>query len=127
MRVARGTDADRRTLTESAKHLVQRNNVVCKISSVGRASDPDWTVESLRPWILGCIETFGADRCMLGTKRPVNRLFGSYLDVIAAYREIVDELSDREQDACSSEPLNASTTSTVDVSALAAFCPQRLR
>lgn len=92
------TEAERRAWTKAARQLASHDNVVCKISAVAGASDPDWTVESIRPWVLGCIETFGADRCMLGTNWPVDRLFGSYSDLVAAYREITGELSDSEQD-----------------------------
>jgi predicted TIM-barrel fold metal-dependent hydrolase len=93
------TDAERRAWTAAARRLARRPNVVCKISAVAGASDPEWTVASIRPWILGCIETFGADRCMLGTNWPVDRLFGTYVDVVAAYREVIAELTVSEQDA----------------------------
>lgn len=93
------TEADRRAWAESAKRLVSHQNIVCKISAVAGASDPDWTIESIRPWILGCIDVFGPDRCMFGTNWPVDRLFGSYVDVVAAYREVVVELSESDQDA----------------------------
>lgn len=92
------TEDDRRAWAEAARRLSPHDNIVCKISAVAGASDPDWTVESIRPWVLGCIETFGADRCMLGTNWPVDRLFGSYPDLVAAYRRIVGELDDAEQD-----------------------------
>ena len=53
------TDSERRAWTTAASRLARRPNVVCKISAVAGASDPGWTVASIRPWILGCIETFG--------------------------------------------------------------------
>lgn len=53
--------------------LAVEPNVVCKISSLGM-KDPHWTTASRRPWILGCIEAFGADRCFFGSNWPVERL-----------------------------------------------------
>jgi predicted TIM-barrel fold metal-dependent hydrolase len=73
--------------------------VVAKISAVAGASDPLWTVASIRPWILGCLETFGPDRCMLGTNWPIDRLFGTYVAVVGAYREVIAELTGDEQQA----------------------------
>jgi predicted TIM-barrel fold metal-dependent hydrolase len=91
------TDADRLAWTLAAQRLAPYENIVCKISAVAGASDPDWTVSSIRPWILACVEIFGARRCMLGTNWPVDRLFGSYVDVVAAYREVIAELTDSDQ------------------------------
>ncbi len=47
--------------------------------------------------MLGCIEAFGADRCMFATNWPVDRLFSSYPDLVGAYREIVADFSADEQ------------------------------
>ena len=74
-------------------------NVVCKISAVAGASDPNWTVDSIRPWILSCVEAFGAQRCMLGSNWPVDAQFGTYAALIDAYREVAAELAPLEQAA----------------------------
>lgn len=79
--------------------LAAHGNVVCKISAVAGASDPDWTPDSIRPWILTCIEVFGADRCLLGSNWPVDRLFGTYRGLIDAYREVTAELTAEERSA----------------------------
>jgi predicted TIM-barrel fold metal-dependent hydrolase len=71
--------------------LAERPNIVCKISAVAGNSDRQWTLESIRPWIIGCIEVFGADRCMFGTNWPLDRLWRPYTEVVAAYRRIVGE------------------------------------
>jgi predicted TIM-barrel fold metal-dependent hydrolase len=76
--------------------LAEAPNAVCKISGLGMR-DQRWTVESLRPWVLGCIEAFGVDRCMFATNWPVDRLFSSYPDVVHAYRTIVADLTADEQ------------------------------
>jgi predicted TIM-barrel fold metal-dependent hydrolase len=76
--------------------LAEAPNAVCKISGLGMG-DQRWTVGSLRPWVLGCIEAFGVDRCMFATNWPVDRLFSSYPDLVAAYRQITAELTAVEQ------------------------------
>jgi predicted TIM-barrel fold metal-dependent hydrolase len=79
--------------------LAARPNVVCKISAVAGASDPDWTPESIRPWILSCVANFGAGRCMFGSNFPVDRLFGTYRELIDGYRYATAELGAGERAA----------------------------
>ena len=76
--------------------LAEAPNVVVKISGLGMA-DPDWTVDSLRPWVLTCIDTFGVERSFFGTNWPVDRLFSSYVDVLDAYEALVAGFSHAEQ------------------------------
>ena len=65
--------------------------------------DHAWTTESLRPWVRGCIDAFGTDRCFFGSNWPVDRLYSSYGDVLDAYAEIIGDLSEAEQRALFSE------------------------
>jgi predicted TIM-barrel fold metal-dependent hydrolase len=74
-------------------------NVVVKVSAIASAADPTWTVDSIRPWVLGCIEAFGAERSMLATNWPIDRLHGRYADLVAAYRTVVADLADRDRAA----------------------------
>ena len=76
--------------------LPRAENVVVKISGLGMC-DPRWTVDSLRPWVLSCIDAFGIDRSFFGTNWPVDRLYSSYGDVLAAYAEIISDLTREEQ------------------------------
>jgi predicted TIM-barrel fold metal-dependent hydrolase len=71
-------------------------NAVIKISGLGMC-DPNWTVESWRPWVSSCIELFGVERSFFGTNWPVDRLFSSYTDVINAYEGLISEYSEPEQ------------------------------
>jgi len=91
--------------------LASAENVVVKISGLGMC-DHRWTVESLRPWVMGCIEAFGVQRSFFGTNWPVDRLFSSYGDVLEAYAEIISDLSDSEQRALFS--LNANRVFGID-------------
>lgn len=68
--------------------LAEAENVACKISGFGMV-DHDWTIESVRPWVLHCIEAFGVDRCMFGTNWPVDVIYSSYLRQVDAWRVIV--------------------------------------
>lgn len=68
--------------------LAEADNVACKISGLGMV-DHDWTIDSIRPWVLQCIEAFGTDRAMFGTNWPVDLLYSSYLRQIDAYRTII--------------------------------------
>ncbi|MBA3234672.1 MAG: amidohydrolase family protein [Chloroflexi bacterium] len=68
--------------------LAVADNVACKVSGFGMA-DNRWTIESIRPWVLQCIEAFGPDRIMFGTNWPVDILFASYLEQTDAYRAIL--------------------------------------
>jgi predicted TIM-barrel fold metal-dependent hydrolase len=71
-------------------------NIVCKISGLGMC-DNAWTVDSLRPWVLTCIEAFGVDRSFFGTNWPVDRLYSSYGDVVDAYAVLVAGFTAAEQ------------------------------
>jgi predicted TIM-barrel fold metal-dependent hydrolase len=78
--------------------FAEAENVYCKISGLGMC-DPKWTPESIRPWVLHCIDAFGVDRCVLGSNWPVDRLFSSYDPVVSAYAEILGGFSRGEQEA----------------------------
>jgi predicted TIM-barrel fold metal-dependent hydrolase len=83
---------------EGMRLLASAPNTVVKISGLGMC-DHGWTVGSLRSWVLTCIELWGVERSFFGTNWPVDRLFSSYGDVLAAYWEIIDDLADPEKTA----------------------------
>ena len=76
----------------AVKKLAKAENVAMKISGLGMM-DRLWTVDSLRPWVLGCIEAFGVDRVVFGTNWPVDRMFSSYPDIVNAYAKIIAAFS----------------------------------
>jgi predicted TIM-barrel fold metal-dependent hydrolase len=85
----------RREITE----LATADNVACKVSGLGMA-DNRWTLESLRPYVLHCIEAFGPDRVMFGTNWPVDILFATYIETVDAYRRIIADAGfSREEQA----------------------------
>ena len=72
------------------------DNVRWKISGLGMG-DHDWTVDSIRPWVLASIETVGVERCFFGTNWPVDWLWSTYDELIDAYTEIISDFSRDEQ------------------------------
>jgi predicted TIM-barrel fold metal-dependent hydrolase len=84
--------------TEMAE-LARLEHAACKVSGFATV-DHDWTVDSLRPWVLSCIELFGTDRVMFGTDWPVASLFATYMETVDAWRRIVSDvgLSRKEQE-----------------------------
>lgn len=78
--------------------LAQAGNVAVKISDLG-AYDHDWTVESIRPFVLHAIEAFGVARCMFASDFPVAGLHGGADAVYDAFKAIVADLSADEQRA----------------------------
>ncbi len=83
---------------EGMSNLAEADNIVCKISGLAM-TDNDWTVDSIRPYVLHCIEAFGPDRCIFATNWPVDWLWSSYGKVVDAYLEITGEFSDAERTA----------------------------
>lgn len=81
---------------EAIGMMASSPNVWMKISGLGMC-DPLWTVDSIRPYVLGSIEAFGVHRVVFGTNWPVDRMFSSYPDVINAYAAIISDFSRDER------------------------------
>jgi len=77
--------------------LAKCENVTMKISGIGM-TDPQFTRESLRKWAESSLEAFGADRTILGSNWPVDRLFVSYATMIEFMRDYISKLSPSEQE-----------------------------
>lgn len=76
--------------------VAEADSTVVKISGLGMF-DHAWTVESIRPWVLECIDAFGLERSFFGTNWPVDRMYSSYGDVLDAYAEIIVDFTADEQ------------------------------
>jgi predicted TIM-barrel fold metal-dependent hydrolase len=52
----------------------------------------------VRPWLTAVVDAFGADRCMLGSDLPIERLRSGFGPLYGAYEEIFagHATSDRE-------------------------------
>ncbi|CAB3756878.1 amidohydrolase family protein [Paraburkholderia humisilvae] len=98
MFVDRDSVAGYRVWRDGMRQLAGCANVAVKISGLAMF-DHRWTVESLRPYVLETIDTFGVERAMFASNFPVDRQFGSYADMWNAYASIVAGASDAEQSA----------------------------
>ncbi|MHB8812426.1 MAG: amidohydrolase family protein [Steroidobacteraceae bacterium] len=66
------------------RSLAAQPNVSVKVSGLAML-DWHWTRESLKPFVLETLEIFGADRVMMASNFPVDRLFGSFATFTDAY------------------------------------------
>jgi predicted TIM-barrel fold metal-dependent hydrolase len=78
------------------KLLAAQPNVAIKISDLV-AYDHHWTLDSLRPVALACIDAFGTGRSMFASDFPVAGLHASYDQVFDAFKAIVADFSAEEQ------------------------------
>jgi predicted TIM-barrel fold metal-dependent hydrolase len=78
------------------KLLAAQPNVAIKISDLV-AYDRDWTLESLRPVVLACIDAFGTERAMFGSDYPVAGLMATFDEVYDTFKAIVADFSPAEQ------------------------------
>jgi predicted TIM-barrel fold metal-dependent hydrolase len=90
-------DAAGLALWESGmRELAAQPNVSVKISGLGML-DWDWSIQSIRPFVLRTIEFFGADRCMFASNFPVDRLYSSFDVLYDAFAELVGDFTPTEQ------------------------------
>jgi predicted TIM-barrel fold metal-dependent hydrolase len=93
------TDRDEAGLTawrDGLALLAERPNVSCKISGLAMI-DRAWTVDSLRPFVLQVIETFGPNRCMFASNFPVEKVHGSFGGFYEAYDAITADFGEAER------------------------------
>ena len=76
----------------------EAENIICKISGLGMG-DHNWTVDSIRPYVLHCIETFGVERSLFATNWPVDSLWSDYDTIVNAYDEITADFTESERRA----------------------------
>lgn len=79
------------------RQFESRANVVVKISALASGADPDWSVASIRRWFDTCVDVFGVERSMLASNWPIDRLYGSYGQLVQAYRSLSQRLTDGER------------------------------
>jgi predicted TIM-barrel fold metal-dependent hydrolase len=85
-----------RTWREGLGGFAATPNVVVKISGLG-AFDWRWTVDSLRPFVLETIDTFGIDRCMFASNFPVDKLYSDFDTLYGAFHSITRDFSPDEK------------------------------
>jgi predicted TIM-barrel fold metal-dependent hydrolase len=91
-------DADGMTVwREGLKALAERPQVSIKISGLG-ITDRAWTLQSIQPVVLACIEAFGTQRAMFASDFPVERVHGTFDAFYSAFDAITRHFSADERD-----------------------------
>jgi predicted TIM-barrel fold metal-dependent hydrolase len=83
---------------EGLKRVADRVNTAVKISGLAMF-DHQWTVESLRPYVLETIDAFGVGRCMFASNFPIDGLHADYGQLWGAYAAIVADASQADREA----------------------------
>ncbi len=82
--------------------LAEPDNTVVKISGLGMGdymAGGCWTVDTIGPYVMGCIEAFGVERSFFGSNWPVDRMYSTYETLLDAYLEIISVFSHDEKTA----------------------------
>jgi predicted TIM-barrel fold metal-dependent hydrolase len=75
--------------------LAEQPPVSLKISGFAMF-DANWTVDSIRPYVLEAVEIFGVERCMVGSNFPVDKVQSSFSVIFDAFKAILSGLSAAE-------------------------------
>ena len=86
----------------SISTAAKANNIICKISGLGMG-DNKWTIKSIKPYIMHCIESFGIERCIWGSNWPIDKLWSSFENVVKAYTKMTEDFSPDDKTAIFSQ------------------------
>ena len=86
------------THRERLSAIARAPNTATRIDAIGTIFG-DWTTDRVRPWLRAATDTFGAERCMLGSDLPIERLRSGFGRLYDAYRDIFSDLTDGARDA----------------------------
>ena len=92
------TPAGRRAWREGMERLADQENIVSKLSGLGtfiHRNDP----AHIKDVVLETVAVFGADRCLFGSNFPIEKLWTSYAELVAAHRAAIASLSEADQEA----------------------------
>jgi predicted TIM-barrel fold metal-dependent hydrolase len=89
--------AGRRIHLDRLAALAAHPNVGTRLDALGTIFGA-WTVDDVRPWLTGVVDLFGADRCMLGSDLPIERLRSGFAALYRAYGDIFAGRSTRERE-----------------------------
>ena len=78
--------------------LAKQPNISVKISALGML-DQNWTVDSIKPFVLETINICGVEKCMFASNFPVDSMFSDYRTLWEAYDEITSGFSQNERSA----------------------------
>ena len=89
-----GVEAHRERLSA----IAAASNTATRIDAIGTVFG-DWTTDRIRPWLRAATDTFGPNRCMLGSDLPIERLRSGFGRLYDAYSQIFSDLTDGARDA----------------------------
>jgi predicted TIM-barrel fold metal-dependent hydrolase len=73
-------------------------NTATRLDAIGTVFG-DWTTDGVLPWLRAVTDTFGPERCMLGSDMPIERLRSGFGQLYDAYQDIFSDLTDGARDA----------------------------
>jgi len=83
---------------ERLSAIAAASNTATRIDAIGTIFG-DWVTDRVRPWLRAASETFGPDRCMLGSDMPIERLRSGFGPLFDAYHDIFSDLTSGARDA----------------------------
>ena len=92
------TPGGRSAWAAGMKQMARHPNVVCKLSGLGTFIHRNEAAH-IREIVAASVGLFGAGRCLFGSNFPIEKLWTSYADLIAAYRAAIEELPVSDQRA----------------------------
>ncbi|NGN43242.1 amidohydrolase family protein [Mesorhizobium sp. CGMCC 1.15528] len=90
--------AGRKSWREGMKRLADQENVVSKLSGLGTFIHSN-DAEHIRDVVTETIARFGPARCLFGSNFPIEKLWTSYADLVAAYRTALSSFPEKVQKA----------------------------
>jgi len=81
---------------EGMRQLAKERNVYVKLSGLG-TFERTCSKELMRPVILETVEMFGPNRCMFGSNFPIEKIWTSYAELLAAYQSVLADFSWQER------------------------------
>lgn len=94
-----GTDeAAREEWAEAITRFADATGALCKLSGLGMTT-LDLGVDTLRPWLDHAIGAFGWDRIAFASNMPIEKMAGSYRELIDAIRAVTADASEAERAA----------------------------
>jgi predicted TIM-barrel fold metal-dependent hydrolase len=88
---------------ESITRLAERPNINAILSGISAYAPPDWTLETLRPYVAHLIESFGPGRIVWGSDSPVCTLQSSLAEWAATTFALLEDMSQSDRALIMSE------------------------
>ena len=82
---------------DNIRRISRLPNLNAKVSGVVAYAGPDWSVDTIRPYVEHIIECFGWDRVVWGSDHPVVTLTGSLTRWVEATHQILGGASEDER------------------------------